>query len=413
MPSRPRAAASWWTRWRSSPRLTSRCSVSERRRSAPAASSPRRRISAATLTGVSSTEGNRLLLLVVANVAEVDRLTVDAARGRSDPAREVAGLEHRVGHEAPHVRAVGLGRQPLVAAPRELLLGELVAGGIEEVPGEHPLPAVEAPRREHQLHARPPEPLVPAAERLLAVLDVGVAQHLVHRRAERDRLADELPGLVDVQLVAALERQMVLVALLLPRPALEARAEALRGVGRHLAAEEVERERVPEVQVLLDRRQVERAGRARLRTGAQALGGALDDAAHAALADEHVVRLLGEHEAAGARQRVEARLGEREQLVLAVAVGEGREHEEGEPVVDRLVEGAQDARLVGVAGAALEEGARLLAAVAAEVGVQEVDHRPEVAALLDVHLEEVAEVVERGGGGAQAPLLLDRGGLGG
>src|SRR5207245_9664997 len=85
-----------------------------------------------------------------------------------------------------------------------LLLGELVAGGIEEVPGEHPLPAVEAPRREHQLCARPHEPLVPAAERLLAVLDVGVAQHLVHRRAERDRLADELPGLVDVHLVARL-----------------------------------------------------------------------------------------------------------------------------------------------------------------------------------------------------------------
>src|SRR5437660_12902041 len=34
---------------------------------------------------------DRLLLLVVANVAEVDRLAVDAARGRSDPASEVAG----------------------------------------------------------------------------------------------------------------------------------------------------------------------------------------------------------------------------------------------------------------------------------------------------------------------------------
>jgi len=55
--------------------------------------------------------------------------------------------------------------------------------------------------------------------------------------------------------------------------------------------------------------------------------------------------------------------------------------------VDRLVEGAQDARLVGVARAALEERARLLAAVASEVGVEEVGHRPEVAALLDVHLE--------------------------
>src|SRR5436190_1325400 len=58
------------------------------------------------------------------------------------------------------------------------------------------------------------------------------------------------------------------------------------------------------------------------------------------------------------------------------------------------------------------ERARRLAAVASEVGVEEVGHRPEVAALLDVHLEEVAEVVERGAAGAQAPLLLDRRGLG-
>src|SRR5207244_4828979 len=84
-------------------------------------------------------------------------------------------------------------------------------------------------------------PLVPAAERLQAVLDVGVAQHLVHRRAERDRLADELPALIDVHLVAALEREVVLVALLLPRPALQPRSEELRRIGRDLTAEEVER----------------------------------------------------------------------------------------------------------------------------------------------------------------------------
>ena len=35
------------------------------------------------------------------------------------------------------------------------------------------------------------------------------------------------------------------------------------------------------------------------------------DAADAGLADEHVVRFLGQHEAAGARQRIEARLRQR------------------------------------------------------------------------------------------------------
>jgi hypothetical protein len=44
--------------------------------------------------------------------------------------------------------------------------------------------------------------------------------------------------------------------------------------------------------------------------------------------------------------------------------------------------------------------------------VQQVDHRPEVAALLDVDLEEVAQVVEARGGLPEEPLLLDRGGLG-
>ena len=83
------------------------------------------------------------------------------------------------------------------------------------------------------------------------------------------------------------------------------------------------------------------------------LARALHDALDARLADEHVVRLFGEHEAGGARERIEAALGEGEELILAVAVGEHREHEEVEPVVDRLVEGAEDARLVRVAAAAL------------------------------------------------------------
>ena len=68
--------------------------------------------------------------------------------------------------------------------------------------------------------------------------------------------------------------------------------------------------------------------------------------------------------------------------------------------------------MVGVAGAPLEELGGLLTTVASEVGVQEVDHGPEVAALLDVDLEEVPEVVEGGGGVAEEALLLDAGGLG-
>ena len=78
----------------------------------------------------------------------------------------------------------------------------------------------------------------------------------------------------------------------------------------------------------------------------------------------------------------------------------------------RLVERAEDARVVGVAGVALEHLVGLVAAVAPEVAVQQVHHRPQVAALLDVDLEEVAQVVEARRGEAQAALLLDRGRLG-
>ena len=142
------------------------------------------------------------------------------------------------------------------------------------------------------------------------------------------------------------------------------------------------------------------------------LGGPLHDALHAGGADEHVVRLLLEHELAGARQRVEGRLLEGAELVLAVPVGEVGEHEELQPVGGLLVERAEDARGVEVAGVALEQLLGLLAALPAEVGVQQVDHRPEVPPLLDVDLEQVAQVVDARRGVAEHALLLDRGRLG-
>jgi hypothetical protein len=65
---------------------------------------------------------------------------------------------------------------------------------------------------------------------------------------------------------------------------------------------------------------------------AHELAGALHDAPDARLADEQMVRFLGEHEAARPRQRIEAALGKARELVLAVAVGEVREHQVREPV---------------------------------------------------------------------------------
>ena len=152
--------------------------------------------------------------------------------------------------------------------------------------------------------------------------------------------------------------------------------------------------------------------RARVEALSHQLGAALHDAVHAGFADEEMVRLLGEHEAGRARERVESRLRQGGQLILAVAVGEHGEHEEAQPVVDRLVEGIEDARLVARAASPLEQLVRFLAAVAAEVAVEQVDHRPQVTAFFDVDLEEVAQVVQGRTGLAQLALLLDRGRLG-
>ena len=68
--------------------------------------------------------------------------------------------------------------------------------------------------------------------------------------------------------------------------------------------------------------------------------------------------------------------------------------------------------LSALAGAAPQQFVGLLAAVAAEIFVQEIDHRPQMAAFLDIDLEQVAHVVERGRGLAEMALLLDRGRLG-
>ena len=76
--------------------------------------------------------------------------------------------------------------------------------------------------------------------------------------------------------------------------------------------------------------------------------GPLDDAAYTAGTHEHVVGLLFQHEVAGAAERVECRLSQRPQLVLAVTVGEVGEHEEAQPVGGGLVEGTQDPGPVGV-----------------------------------------------------------------
>ncbi len=139
------------------------------------------------------------------------------------------------------------------------------------------------------------------------------------------------------------------------------------------------------------------------------LTGALDRAADTGFPDEHVVRLLGQHEPAGARQWIEAGLRQSFKLHLAVTVGEIGEHEERQPVGRCFVERSQHARMVFGTRLTLQQHVGFLATVGTEVFLQQIHHGPQMAAFFHVHLEQVAHVVKRRRGLAQMALLFNRG----
>src|SRR5215204_2606493 len=326
------------------------------------------------------------------DVLELERLALDAGGGRGDPVGDLARLRHGV-HETPDVLSICERREPSVPARLELLGGNQVAFEVEVVAGVLADVTVEARRGEPELvvHALLGDVLVPALKRALAVAHVLAAQHLVEGVAHRHLALRESSVLDHGERERALGQHVLVVLLLLLIAPLQTGSEEVGRVRADLAAEEVERVGEPVVDVALDDVERDAARESHVLAGAllHQLRGAADDSAHARLADEEVVRLLRQHELAGARQRLEATFGERRELVLAVAVGEHRKAEEVEPVVARLVEGFEYPRLVGVPRTTFEERVGLVAAVAAEVAVQQVDHRPEVAPLLDVDLEKV------------------------
>src|SRR3990172_6900150 len=331
------------------------------------------------------------------DVFEVDRLAVDPPSRRRDPVGELATLDDGA-HEVLHEGLVVLGGQPLVLPGVPLGLADDPAVGRHPDLGEAPDRAPEAAvgQRELDVDAVPLDALVPARDTPRAVRDVVVAQPLVQRGQRRLLPRDDAIAVEGGDDIGGLLQPMVVVLLGLLEAPLEPHGVEVRGVGRDLGAEQVQRHRVVKVEVPLQGPQVDPAKLVDV-VGlvlAHELARPLDDAPDARFAHEHVVRLFREHEAAGARERVEPALGEGGQLVLAVAVREVREHVERKPVGRRLVERAEDPRLVAVARAALEQRFGFLPAVAPEVGVEQVHHRPEVPAFLHVDLEEVAQVVE-------------------
>src|SRR5712692_610317 len=335
------------------------------------------------------------------------------------PRGHFSGFDHPL-HEALHVVSVGSARQPAGHASIVLLAADRMAleVGANVRPGTDR--AAEAIARQLKLEVVTGalDLHVPALQSDLAVSDVGVAQHFVHGVAHRGCvLHDSAFAVRHFDLEGRIGADVVLVLRSLVGTSLDAVGEGRCGVRGDLRSEEIERGAEPEIEIALQQRQVHRALAAD-RLGVVAadllhhLERAPHDPAEAGLADEHVVSFLRQHETAGAGERVERGLCKTFQLELAVAVGEIAEAKERQPVLDRLVEGAEDARLVHVAGVAREEFLGFLAAVAAEVRVQYIHHRPKMPSFLDVDLEEIAQVVEGRAGVAEPVLLFDRSGLG-
>jgi hypothetical protein len=209
------------------------------------------------------------------------------------------------------------------------------------------------------------------------------------------------------------EPVIVGAALLLPSP-LETGREIVGDIGRAFAAEQVERHAVVKVQVALD--DVEWDCPITLDVVGVVLAHELRRAPYHAVdpgrPHHHVVRFLAQHETTRSRQGIKAAFSERAELKLPVAVGEVREHEECEPVTRGFVECAENPRRVHASRVPHQELLGLLASFATEEGMEQVDHRPEMAALLDVDLEQIAQVIQARRRESEQTLLLDRSRLG-
>ena len=136
----------------------------------------------------------------------------------------------------------------------------------------------------------------------------------------------------------------------------------------------------------------------------------LGNALQASVAGAHVERLFAQHVAHGAAHRRKGGIFQHLQLEFAVAVNEIGVGKKIEPVVNRLVERAQQA--LALKGAALQHLLRFHFAGVAKVFDKQRAHLPAMAHLFDHHPGQGAPVVIRGRRFKQEALLLATGKLG-
>src|SRR5262249_4308337 len=136
-----------------------------------------------------SRRGLSQALSVEPDVLVLERKPLDPAGGPGEPVRDLAGLAYSTLQGGDERLVLGR-RQPLPLAAVPLLLREKAAVRVERHVRVEADVAIEALARQAQplAQSRVGEALVPAVDAALAILDVGVAQDLVHRRPERDVL---------------------------------------------------------------------------------------------------------------------------------------------------------------------------------------------------------------------------------
>lgn len=130
----------------------------------------------------------------------------------------------------------------------------------------------------------------------------------------------------------------------------------------------------------------------------------LDNPCEPALAGEEVKRLLLEHGPHATRQWGKPGMMEHSELVLSIPVYKSGVGEKIEPVIDRLIEGSEEA--IPFKGPPLQELSGLQLSGIAEMGNQEVAHLPFVAHLAVHDPEEALEVIGGGCRVDKVALLL-------
>ena len=207
--------------------------------------------------------------------------------------------------------------------------GEDNAFGADVSAGEISDFAVEAFVGERELEgdAGVVDDFLPAGDAVFDLADVVVAKAFVERGERGNLLANDFVADDFPDGVVGFGEDVIVSEFCFAEASFEAAGEIVGGVRGDVGAVEVERYAVMEIEIALDRLEIDDTESADVGgivdlVFVHDVAGALDYAGDASFADEHVMGFFGEHEAAGAGEWIESGFGERAELKFSVAVGE-------------------------------------------------------------------------------------------